>query len=107
MAASYSCAAIFIPITILCSFGKFCDQVTIVSGQKHSGKFEARTNSLKIVIVVFRGAWVAQLVKRPTSAQVMISWFMSLRPTKPGASFGFCVSLSLSVPPLLMLSLKK
>ena len=27
------------------------------------------------------GAWVAQLVKRPTSAQVMISRFMSLSPT--------------------------
>ena len=26
------------------------------------------------------GAWVAQSVKRPTSAQVMISWFMSLSP---------------------------
>ena len=26
-------------------------------------------------------AWVAQLVKRPTSAQVMILWFMSLSPT--------------------------
>ena len=24
-----------------------------------------------------RGAWVAQLVKRPTSAQVTISWFMT------------------------------
>ena len=27
-----------------------------------------------------RGAWVAQSVKRPTLAQVMISWFMSLSP---------------------------
>ena len=27
------------------------------------------------------GAWVAQSVKRPTSAQVMISWIMSLNPT--------------------------
>ena len=26
------------------------------------------------------GAWVAQSVKRPTSAQVMISWFMDLSP---------------------------
>ena len=26
------------------------------------------------------GAWVAQLVERPTSAQVTISWFMSLSP---------------------------
>ena len=29
----------------------------------------------------FRGTWVAQLVKRPTSAQVMISWFVSSSPT--------------------------
>ena len=28
----------------------------------------------------FRGAWVAQSVECPTSAQVMISWFMSSRP---------------------------
>ena len=26
------------------------------------------------------GAWVAQLVKRPTSAQVMISWFVTSSP---------------------------
>ena len=28
----------------------------------------------------YRGAWVTQLVKRLTSAQVMISWFMSWSP---------------------------
>ena len=28
-----------------------------------------------------RGSWVAQPVKRPTSAQVMISWFVSSSPT--------------------------
>ena len=27
------------------------------------------------------GPWVAQLVERPTSAHVMISWFMSSGPT--------------------------
>ena len=27
-----------------------------------------------------QGAWVAQLVKRPTSAQVMISWFVGSSP---------------------------
>ena len=27
------------------------------------------------------GAWVAQCVKRPTSTQVMISWFVSSSPT--------------------------
>ena len=29
---------------------------------------------------IFKGTWVAQLVKLPTSAQVMISWFMSSSP---------------------------
>ena len=28
----------------------------------------------------YRGAWVAQWVKRPTLAQVMISWFVSSSP---------------------------
>ena len=49
-------------------------------------------------------AWVAQLVKHPTSAQVTISRFVSLSPTsdtvseKLRACFGFCVSLSLPLP---------
>ena len=50
-----------------------------------------------------RSAWVAQLVERLTSAQVMISRLVSSSPTsgsgadslEPGACFGFCVSLSL------------
>ena len=59
-----------------------------------------------------RGAWVAQLVKRPTSAQVVISQFVSLSPTsgsvltaqslEPASD---SVSPSLSAPPLLMLCL--
>ena len=52
------------------------------------------------------GAWVAQLVERPTSAQVRVSQFVSLSPpsglradsSEPGARFGFCVSLSLPLP---------
>ena len=32
-------------------------------------------------LIKCRGAWVAQLVKRPTSAQVMISRFVSSSPT--------------------------
>ena len=65
-----------------------------------------------------RGAWVAQPVKRPTSAQVMISQFVSSSPLsgsgltaqslKP-ACFGVCVCVcvyvSLSAPPLLALCL--
>ena len=51
------------------------------------------------------GAWVTQPVKRPTAAQIMISWFMSSSPAS-GACIRFCVSLSLSAPLPLVLSLK-
>ena len=47
-----------------------------------------------------RGAWVAQSVELPTSAQVMISWFVSSSPTMGSvltACFGFCV-LPFSLP---------
>ena len=65
-----------------------------------------------------RSAWVAQSVERMTSAQIMISWFVSLSPVsgsvltaQPGACFRFCVSLSLFAPPsptlCLCLSLSK
>ena len=57
-----------------------------------------------------RGAWVAQLVKYLTSAQVMISWFMgsspasgsvlSVRSLEPASD---SVSPSLSAPPRLAL----
>ena len=60
-----------------------------------------------------RGAWVAQSVKRPTSAQVMILRFVGSSPAlgsvltaqslEPASD---CVSLSLC-PPLLMLCLSK
>ena len=59
-----------------------------------------------------RGAWVAQSVKRLTSAQVMISQFLSSSPTlgsmqtaqslEPASD---SVSLNLSAPPVLMLCL--
>ena len=59
-----------------------------------------------------RGAWGAQLAKLPTSAQVMVSWFMgsspssgsmlSARSPQPASE---SVSPSLSAPPLLMVSL--
>ena len=55
-----------------------------------------------IRLVTSWGAWVAQSVGRLTSAQVMISRFVSSSPasgsadsSEPGACFGFCVSLSL------------
>ena len=58
-----------------------------------------------------KGHQLAQLVMRPTSAQVMILWFVEFEPhirlcadsSKPGAYFRFCVSLSLPLSCLLML----
>ena len=63
-----------------------------------------------------RGTWVAQLVKCPTSAQVMISWFVGSSPAlgsmltaqslEPASnSVCVCVCVSLSAPPLLALCL--
>ena len=58
-----------------------------------------------LIKITPRGTWVAQSVKHPTSAQVMISRFVGSSPvsgsvltTQPGACFGFCVSLSLPLP---------
>ena len=60
---------------------------------------------------LLRGAWMAQSVEHPTSAQVMISQFVGLSPTsgsvltaqslEPASD---SVSPSLSVPPLPVLS---
>ena len=59
-----------------------------------------------------RGAWVAQLVKHPTSAQVVISRFMGSSPTSGSVltaqspePVSDSVSPSLSAPPLLMVCL--
>ena len=52
---------------------------------------------------------MAQFVEHPTSAQVMISWFVSSSPTSGSVltiCFGFCVSLSLCPFPAHSLSLK-
>ena len=55
--------------------------------------------------------WVAQSVERPTSAQVMTSWFVNLSPASGSVltaqsleptSDSVSPSLSLSVPPLLV-----
>ena len=58
------------------------------------------------------GTWVAQSVKHPTSAQVMISWFLSSNPASGSVLIAESlepasnsVSPSLSVPPLLALAL--
>ena len=61
----------------------------------------------------FRGAWVGQSVKRPTSAQVMISQFVGLSPVSGSVltaqslePVSHSVSPSLSAPPLFTLCLK-
>ena len=58
---------------------------------------------------VSRGAWVAQSVKRPTSAQVMISQFVGSSPASGSVltaqslePISDSVSPSLSAPPLPM-----
>ena len=60
----------------------------------------------------FRGTRVAQSVKHPTSAQVMISWLVSSSPTLGSGLMvqsldpaSDSVSPSLSAPPLLSLAL--
>ena len=71
---------------------------------------------LKKNYVLLGGAWVAQSVERPTSAQVMISWFMgsspasgsvltaqSLEPASDSVASSLCPSHAYS----LSISLKK
>ena len=75
----------------------------------------ANKNSLCFLLIFYklklpRGAWVAQSAKRQTSAQVMISWYVSSSPasgsvltalsTEPASD---SVSPCLSAPPLLAL----
>ena len=64
-----------------------------------------------IKVIHIRGAWVAQLVEHPTSAQVMISRSMGLSPVLGSVltaqsleSVSDSVSPSLSDPPPFMLS---
>ena len=60
--------------------------------------------------IFFLGALVAQLVKHPTLAEVMISWFLGSSPvsgsvltTQSLEPASDSVSPSLSAPPLIML----
>ena len=69
---------------------------------------------LTLKIMSICGAWVAQWVKHPTSAQVMISRFMSWSPASSSVltarslePASDSVSPSLSAPPLLVLCLSK
>ena len=56
-----------------------------------------------------RGTWVAQSVKRPTLAQIMVSWFVSLSPMSGSArrvqSLLWILCLPFSAPTLLTLSI--
>ena len=57
---------------------------------------------------ILGGAWVVQLVKHPTLAQVMLSWFRSSSPVSGSESLeptSDSVSPSLSAPPPLVLCL--
>ena len=74
--------------------------------------FSPLRNVNVMILIDFWGAWVAQLVRRPTLAQVTISWFVGLSPAlgsvltaqslEPASD---SVSPSLSAPPMLMLCL--
>ena len=71
--------------------------------REHKGKLGVLTLCVKTFNL--RGAWEAQSVKWPTSAQVMISRSVSWSPrvglcadnSEPEACFRFCVSLSLTL----------
>ena len=69
--------------------------------------------SLSLMVILrqcYRGTWVAQCVKRPTLAQVTISWFVGLSPmwgSDPRACLDAVspsLCLSLSLPSLCSLS---
>ena len=74
--------------------------------------FKIHETHTEFIKISSEGAWVAQLVKRLTSAQIMISQFMSLSPMsgsvltaqnlEPASD---SVSPSLSAPPQLALCL--
>ena len=88
-----------------------------IAPPRYFSLIEALPTSIQSLIIsllkkLIRGTWVAQLVERPTSVQVMVSRSVSLSPmsgsvltarTLEPASDS--VSPSLSAPPLLMLSL--
>ena len=66
--------------------------------------------SFDIEITMDWGAWVAQSVKRPTSAQVRefeSCIGLCADSSEPGACFRFCVSLSLTLPRSCSVSVSK
>ena len=83
-------------------------------GQGTAREAGARGIRIEVQRVFQRGAWVAQLVKRPTSAQVMILQFVGSSPAsgsvltarslEPASD---SVSPSLSIPPPLTFCLSQ
>ena len=79
--------------------------------QKYPGIFQ-RLHNISSIKPEIRGAWVAQSIEHPTSAQVIISHLMSLSPMLGSVltaqsleSASDSVFPSLSAPPLLVLCL--
>ena len=77
---------------------------------RHKVEFPGPCSVLHLENNSYRGPWVAQLVKRPTSAQVMISQFVSSSPASGSVltaqsleTASDSVSPHLSIPPLLTL----
>ena len=106
------------PATVLLSphsdFGDTSKAPRILTEQlKRAGTGGSRQITLKTDLL-WGGAWVAQLVERPTSAQVMISQFVGLSPalgsvptaqSLESASDSVSPCLSLPLPLLCSLSL--
>ena len=96
----------FVHITVV--FAKVCQ----ASQQGIGGDWRQDTKNIFILIVTFWGTWVAQSVRCPTLAQVMISWFMSsspasgsvltawsLEPASDSVSLSLCPSPACAVSP--------
>ena len=94
--------------------GTFWDEHWVLYGNQFDSKLHILKKKCKHHLegYIKRGAWVAQPIKRPTWAQVMISWFVSSSPAsgsvltaqslEPASD---SVSPSLSAPPPFMLCL--
>ena len=72
---------------------------------KKKVKLSLYARDIILYIENLRGTWVPQSVKRPTSAQVMISWFVSLSPALGSLLSAWSPPLSLPFPCLLSISL--
>ena len=81
------CDVSFLTNKNLETWSKYCrmlDYDKLFGGSKSTGQIISTLSCVLQSLFKkhrFRGAWVAQLVKHPTLAQVMISQFVSLSPT--------------------------